>query len=82
VEVNDKREYIITETIDVYFNEYRHGLLRNIPFKSTTDNYKIKDIYVDGDKFSISSENPNVQIKIGDENEMIQVIRNILLNTL
>lgn len=29
VDVNNKREYKITETIDVYFNEDCHGIIRN-----------------------------------------------------
>ena len=31
VDANDKREFKIKETIDVYFNEERHGIIRTIP---------------------------------------------------
>lgn len=50
VEVNDARQYMITETIDVYFNESRHGIMRNIPTSSVDENYDIKDIAVTNDQ--------------------------------
>lgn len=71
VEVNDKREYIITETIDAYFNEYKHGIIRNIPLKSTLESYKIKDIDVTGAPYAISKNTSKVDIKIGDANSYV-----------
>ncbi len=42
VNVNDKREYKITETIKVNFNEDRHGIIRSIPtYTDLEDYYKI-----------------------------------------
>ena len=41
VEVNDKREFFVTETIDVYFNEDRHGIKRDITTSSGTEECSI-----------------------------------------
>ena len=70
VEVNDKREYKITETIDVYFNEYRHGIIRNIPMSSSLEKYKISDVVVKGSKYTIN-KGSNFTIKIGDPDETV-----------
>lgn len=70
VEVNDKREYKITETIDVHFNEYRHGIIRSIPKSSSLEQYKINDIVVGGSKYNIVNSS-DIKIKIGDPDEMI-----------
>lgn len=70
VEVNDKREYKITETIDVYFNEYRHGIIRSIPMSSSLEKYKIKDVVVEGSNYDVV-KGSDFKIKIGDEDETI-----------
>lgn len=70
VEVNDKREYKIIETIDVYFNEYRHGIIRNIPISSSLEKYKINDVVVKGSKYDII-KGSDFKIKIGDPDETI-----------
>lgn len=72
VEVNDKREYIVTETIDAYFNERRHGIVRNIPKSSTLEDYQIKNITVSGADYSVSKSGlSGVDIKIGSEKETV-----------
>lgn len=71
VEVNEKREYIIKEYIDVYFNEGRRGIIRNIPLKSSLEKAKIKDINVNGDMFSINKKSSYVDIKIGNPDIII-----------
>ena len=70
VEVNDKREYIITEVINVYYNVPKHGIIRILPFKSSLENYKIKNITVNGAPYSISKEN-DMNIKIGSERKTV-----------
>lgn len=70
VDVNDKREYKITETIDVYFNEDRHGIIRNIPTFTRLEDYNIKDVSVEGAPYEIE-DTFDMKIKIGDEDETI-----------
>ncbi|CDM69822.1 putative secreted protein [Clostridium bornimense] len=72
VEVNDARQYMITETIDVYFNESRHGITRNIPTSSVDENYDIKDIAVTDDKYTIQSNQNEIIIKIGDSKKEVK----------
>ena len=71
VEVNEKREYIVTETIDVYFNEERHGIIRNIPTQSSLEKVKIEDISVKGDDSSIKEYSSGIDIKIGSADRVI-----------
>lgn len=70
VEVNNKREYKIVETIDVYFNEERHGIIRNIPKTSHLEQYEFEDVSVEGAKSDISNGS-DLNIKIGDKDEVI-----------
>ncbi|MGL5330065.1 MAG: DUF2207 family protein [Peptostreptococcaceae bacterium] len=70
VEINDKREYQITETIDVYFNEDRHGIIRNIPTSSSLEEYEVSDIKVEGAPYEIEDYG-EVSIKIGDPDKTI-----------
>lgn len=64
------------ETIEVLFSEPRHGIFRFIPLRSVIDGNNvdrvIKDIQVDGFKFSESKENDNLVIKIGDANTYVE----------
>ena len=71
VEVNDKREFFVTETIDVYFNEDRHGIKRDITTSSGTEECSISDISVIGAPYESTKESGNVSLKIGDEDENI-----------
>lgn len=71
VEVNDKREFKITETIDVYFNEERHGIIRDIPTSTRLEDYEITDVKVEGAPY-VTDEGSNLSIKIGDEDETIE----------
>lgn len=70
VDINDKREFKITETIDVYFNEERHGIIRNIPTSTRLEDYNIKDVSVEGAPYEIE-DSFDMKIKIGDEDETI-----------
>src|SRR6187431_1884666 len=58
------------ETIDVTFSEPRHGIYRFIPLRSEVDgkivDRIIKEVSVDGFKFTTSKENDNLFIRIGD----------------
>lgn len=70
VDVNDKREFKITETIDVYFNEERHGIIRSIPTSTRLEDYKIKDVSVEGAPYEIE-DSFDMKIRIGDEDETL-----------
>lgn len=72
VEINDKREYIVTETIDAYFNYGKHGITRNIPLNSAVEKVKIKDVYVEDDIYTTDISNGNLNIKIGDEHKKLK----------
>lgn len=70
VDVNDKREFKITETIDVYFNEERHGIIRSIPTSTRLEDYNIKDVSVEGAPYEVE-DSFDMKIRIGDEDETI-----------
>ncbi|MDU4935131.1 MAG: DUF2207 domain-containing protein [Peptostreptococcaceae bacterium] len=70
VNVNDKREYKITETIKVNFNEDRHGIIRSIPTYTDLEDYKITNISVEGAPYEVE-ENGNLEIRIGDADETV-----------
>lgn len=70
VDVNDKREFKITETIDVYFNEERHGIIRNIPKSTRLEDYNIKDVSVKGAPYEIQ-DYYDMKITIGDEDRTL-----------
>ena len=58
------------EVIEVEFSEPRHGIFRFIPFRDEINGKRvdriIRDIKVDGFKFTASKENNNLIMKIGD----------------
>lgn len=73
--VNENNTLKITENIGAFFNNPRHGISRQIPLKNkvvrldgtTSYNYaKISNINVT-DKYTLTTENGNKVIKIGDE---------------
>lgn len=70
-----KGYFEVNETIQVVFSEPRHGIRRRIPYRYLIDGKevetKIYDIEVVGFKFSTSSENNDIIIKIGDKNTYV-----------
>lgn len=79
VEVNDARQYIITETIDVYFNENRHGIIRKIPISDDED-YSIKDISVANEQYEVESNKNEVKIKIGNAKKEVKGKKRYIIN--
>lgn len=71
VDVNDKRQYIVTENILVHFNEDRHGIKRNIPTNSSAEQYSISDVSVENAPYEVEDNGDYVEIKIGDEDSTI-----------
>lgn len=78
--VNENNVLDITEKITVIFNEYRHGIYRSIPFKNEVkrldgtkekNKVQISDIEV-SEKYTRSSSNGNLVLKLGDPNEVIK----------
>jgi uncharacterized membrane protein YgcG len=69
----------VHEEITVEFNEPRKGIFRNIPYKYRINgedvSIKIFDVYVEGYKFSTSTENNNYVIKIGDKDIFLDGIQ-------
>lgn len=59
------------ETIEVEFTEPRHGIFRFIPLRSIVNGETVdrivRNMEVDGFKFSTSHENNNLVLKIGDK---------------
>lgn len=75
--VNKNNTFDITETIDAYFNTYKHGIMRKIPLKNrlerldgtiTNNKVKISNVSVDS-KFSKYKENGYYVIKIGSSSK-------------
>ena len=79
VEANDKREFKIRETLKVYFNEERHGIIRKIPIEGSLENYKITDVSVVGDPFE-KYDGENLELKIGDEDKTIEGDKTYIIN--
>ena len=78
--VNENNTLDITEKIDVYFSESRHGIYRTIPLynevkrldgTSSRNKAQISNVKV-SEKFSQSVTGKNIKIKIGDEDETMQ----------
>lgn len=79
MQVEENNTYHITEYISANFNEYRHGIIRNIPYKNTirradgssaSVRAKIKNVRCNED-FSKSYSNGELSLQIGDENETV-----------
>lgn len=79
IDVNEDNSYDITEEITAYFNVDKHGIIRSIPIKnkverldgtSSTNRARITELSVDED-FTKSTNNGNLQVKIGDANRTI-----------
>jgi uncharacterized membrane protein len=63
------------EVIEVEFTQPRHGIFRFIPYRDMINNQRvdriIRDIEVEGFKFSRSKENNNIVLKIGDADKYV-----------
>lgn len=70
VVITDEGYADFTETIEVLFSEPRHGIFRHIPLKSEVNGKSVtrilKNIEVQGFRFSTSNEGNNKVLKIGD----------------
>lgn len=68
VQVMKNYEFRFTEKIRVDFSERRHGIYRDIP---TGANYRIRNIRVDGDAYSVKKQDGSMVIRIGSADRYI-----------
>lgn len=75
VNVHANNTIDITEEVTVHFGEPRHGFFRYVPYKyymfDKTYVCDINNVKVYGDDYTLSDENDNLLIKIGDANRMV-----------
>lgn len=70
VKVNADRSYDITETIDVYFTEESHGIIRDIPtWASEEREVRLQNVSVEGAEFEHDGYG---EIKIGSADEYVK----------
>ena len=68
VQVMKNYEFRFTEKIRVNFSERRHGIYRDIP---TGANYRIRDIRVDGDAYSVKRQDGSMVVRIGSADRYV-----------
>lgn len=70
LDVRDDHSILITETLDVAFQETLHGIYRTIPLRTHFDTWaKINEIkLLSGHQFATSREGSDYKIRIGDPN--------------
>lgn len=71
VEINEAREYRVRETMVIDFQEEMHGIIRDIPLSSDVEKVGVKDIYVTGMPYNVSEDFNNIEIRIGDPDQLI-----------
>ena len=76
VNVVTDEDYVfhVDEEIVVDFNDYRHGIYRNIPEGGSK--YSIKHVIVEGYEYETYTEDSNLVIKIGSADEYVYGIQN------
>lgn len=84
LDLYENNSFVVTEDISVNFTEPKHGIFRNIPYKGTTtrqvdgktvlEKYrmKISDVQVENYNFDTYTENGNLVIRIGSEDEYVE----------
>ena len=79
IKVNTDNTFDIVETIKTYFNQPKHGILRNIPLinkitrldgSKSTNRARITNLSVNN-KYKVSRENGDYIIQIGDANKTL-----------
>lgn len=80
VEVNEEREYKVTEVMRIDFEEEMHGIVRDIPKSGSVEKVEIKDIQVEGMPFTVDDRQDRVDVKIGDANQLVKGTKEITLS--
>lgn len=85
--VNENNTFDITETIDAYFYQSKHGIFREIPLKNeivrldgttSKNKTKISNLYVNND-YTTYKENNNYVIKIGSSDLTVTGLQNYVI---
>lgn len=79
VEVNDRREYKVSEKMVIHFMSPMHGIIRDIPMNNGYEAWNVKDISVTGMPFTKEITADGFAIKIGDPDNEIQGTKEITL---
>lgn len=79
VEINEEREYRVKETMVIDFQEEMHGIVRDIPLNSDVEKVGVKDIAVTGMPYKVSEDFDNIEIRIGDPDQMVIGKKEIVL---
>lgn len=80
VDITEKREYRITETMDIDFEDAMHGIVRDLPKSGNAEGYSIRNIQVEGMPFQVDERQNNIAVRIGDENKLVQGKKRIVLS--
>lgn len=72
VVVDQDRRYHVTETLDVFYEESKHGIIRMIPNFSDVENYFVTDIHVEGAPYTVEDTYSGVDIRIGDPERTVK----------
>ena len=79
VEVNSAREFKITETLNVYYEDEMHGIIRSIPTISDVEGYMVSDIHVDGAPYVVEESDYSYDIRIGDADVYVKGLKQYTL---
>lgn len=80
VQINDQREYRITETMEIEFEESMHGIVRDIPKSGDAESYAIRDVNVTGMPFEVEENQREVNVKIGDKDTLVEGRKTVVLS--
>lgn len=80
VEITEKREYRITETMDINFETSMHGIVRDLPKSSDAESYAVRNINVEGMPFTVNEKQDSIDVRIGDENTLVQGKKRVTLS--
>ncbi|MBN2877999.1 MAG: DUF2207 domain-containing protein [Clostridia bacterium] len=72
VVVDEDYTFHITETLDTFFTEERHGIYRELPNYWGDTRLKYSDISVDGAPYIIENSTYSTSIRIGDANSTVE----------
>lgn len=78
VNVNDRKEYDVTEVIDTDFRLEKHGITRVIGSGITNGDFDVKNISVEGAPFTVNKGKDNFEVKIGDNEQEVIGEKDIL----
>lgn len=71
VETHENNTYSIVETLDVFFNEERHGIYRDIPLRFGGNRTAVTDVEVEGGPVLVQKYPTYIRLKIGDADTTI-----------